>query len=169
MGRITKVVHIVLTVAAWGILFCSLIRLAVVWDSLPDELGVHFDGNGEFDAFDSKTFICYPYLIALAALGFCETAVFISKKINTGIKMSKKGETKFKTALVMILDISKFLFSFFFAGVWADCVIRQHPLDTNIPNFFVLVLFISFIVFVIAAIVIKIKNPPVKERNEILL
>lgn len=161
MGRITKVIHIVLTVAAWGIFLGSLIRLAVVWTSLPDVLGVHFDGNGEFDVFDSKTFICYPYLAALAALVFCEAAVFISKKINTGIKMSKKGEMKFKTALVMLLDISKMSFSFFFAGVWADCVIRQNPLDTNIPNSFVLVLFISFIVFVIAAIVIKIKNPPV--------
>ena len=162
MGRITKVVHIVLTAAAWGIFFGSLIRLAVVWDTLPDVIGVHFDGNGEFDLFDSKMLIAYPYLAALIALVFCDAAALLSKKINTGMKISENGERKFKTALVMLLDISKLSFSFFFAGVWADCIIKQNPLDPNIPTFLMLVLLISFIIFVISAIVIKIKNPPEK-------
>lgn len=162
MGRITKAIHIVLTAAGWGIFLGSLIWLAVVWNSLPDELGVHFAENGEFDVFDSKIFICYPYLIALAAIVLCEAAALISKKINTGMKISEKGEINFRTALVMLLDISKLVFSFFFAGIWADCVIRQDPLDPNIVNFLMLVLFLSFILFIIAAIVIKIKNPPDK-------
>ena len=160
MGRIIKTIHIALTVIAWGIFILSLIRIAVVWNSLPDRLGIHFADNGDFDVFDSKVNALYPYLVSAVALVFCEASALLSKKIKMGVKISEKGGIKIRTALRMFLDISKLGFSFFFAGVWADCVIRQHPLNTVIPAVTMLIMFSSFLVFVIASVVIKIKNPP---------
>lgn len=160
MGRIIKTIHIALTVISWGIFMLSLIRIAVVWNSLPDKIGVHLASNGEFDVIDSKNYAVYPYLVSIVALVFCETSALLSKKIKMGMKISEKGDIKIKTAFRMLLDISKLGFSFFFSGVWADCVIRQHPLNTNIPVAIMLIMFFIFFVFVIASIVIKIKNPP---------
>lgn len=160
MGRMIKTIHIALTVIAWGIFISSLIRLAVVWNSLPDMIGVHFADNGEFDVFDSKNYIAFPYLVSIIALVFCEASALLSKKIKLGMKISEKGDIKIRTALRMFLDMLKLGLSFFFSGVWADCVIRQHPLNPNIPAAIMLSMFFIFFVFVIAAIVIKIKNPP---------
>ena len=163
MGRIIKIVHIILTAIAWGIFILSLIRFAVVWNSLPDKLGIHFADNGEFDIIGSKKNAAYPYIISIIALVFCEVSALLSKKIKMGIKISEKGDTIIRTALITLLDISKLGFSFFFAGVWADCVIRQHPLNTDIPAAVMLIMFLAFAAFVIASIVIKIKYPPERE------
>lgn len=164
MSRITKTIHIALTGISWGIFILSLIRIAVVWNSLPDMIGIHFASDGEFDIIDSKIQAAYPYLVSIAALVFFEISALLSKKIKPGMKISEKGDVKIRTALGMLLDIFKLGFSFFFSGVWADCVIRQHPLNTNIPAAIMLIMFFSFVVFVIASIVIKIKNPPEQER-----
>ncbi len=160
MSRIIKTIHIAFTVISWGIFIASLIRIAVVWDSLPDKLGIHFADDGEFDVIGSKTGAAYPYIVSIAALVFCEISALLSKKIKMGMKISDRGNMKIRTALGLLLDIIKLGFSFFFSGVWADCVIRQHPLNTAVPATVMLIMFFMFCVFVTAAIVIKIKNPP---------
>lgn len=160
MGRIIKTIHIALTGISWGIFIMSLIRIVVVWNSLPDRIGVHFADNGEFDVIGSKIGAGYPYLVSIIALVFCEISALLSKKIKMGMKISEKGDIQIRTALGMLLDIFKLGFSFFFSVVWADCVIRQHPLNTDIPAAVMLIMFFMFLVFVIASIVIKIKNPP---------
>ena len=160
MGRVMKTVHIVLTVIAWGIFGLSLIRIAAVWNSLPDRIGIHFADNGDFDVLGSKYGALYPYLVSAAALVLCEASAFLTNKIKMGMKISENGDIKIRTAFRMLLDIIKLGFSFFFSGVWADCVIRQHPLNTDIPAAVMLIMFCSFLIFAIAAIVIKIKNPP---------
>lgn len=160
MRRIIKITHIALTVISWGIFIASLIRFAVVWDSLPDRIGVHFADNGEFDVIGDKTGAVYPYIVSIIALVFCEISALLSKKIKMGLKISEKGDIKIRTALKMLLDILKLGLSFFFSGVWADCVIRQHPLNINIPMAIMLIMTFAFFVFVIALIVIKIQNPP---------
>ena len=160
MSRIIKTAHAALTIIAWGIFISSLIRIAFVWNSLPDKLGIHFADTGEFDLTGNKIGAFYPYLVSVIALIFCEVSALLSGKIKMGLKISEKGDLKIRTALKMLLDIIKLGFSFFFSGVWADCVIRQHPLDTNIPMAVTLIMFLCFFIFIIASIVIKIKNPP---------
>lgn len=160
MRRMIKIIHIALTVISWGIFIASLIRYAVVWDSLPDRLGIHFADDGEFDVIGSKTGAAYPYIVSIVALVFCEISALLSRKIKIGLKISEKGDIKIRTALGILLDVIKLGFSFFFSGVWADCVIRQRPLNTAVPAAVMLIMFFMFCVFVISSIVIKIKNPP---------
>lgn len=161
MGRIIKTMHIVLTVISWEILVFSMIRIAVVWNTLPDNIGVHFDSNGEFDVIGSKNYAAYPYVVSLVSLVLCEISALLSKKIKMGMQISEEGDKKIRMALGLLFDIFKLGLSFFFSGVWADCVIRQHSLNTNISVVVMLVMFLAFLVFVAAAIVIKIRNRPV--------
>lgn len=160
MGRTVKIIHIALTVIAWGIFIASLIRFAAVWSSLPENIGIHFASDGQFDMISKKSYAAYPYIVSIVALAFFEVSALLSKKIKTGVKISEAGDRKIRTALALLLDVFKLGFSFFFAGVWADCVIRQRPLNTNIPAAVMLIMLLAFCAFVIAAIVIKVKNPP---------
>ena len=163
MSKITKTIHIALTVISLGIFIISLIRIAVVWNSLPEKPGIHFSDTGEFDVFYSKIYAGYPYLVSIIALAFFEISALLTKKIKMGMKISGKDDLKIRTALIMLLDIFELGFSFFFSGVWADCVIRQNPLNAGIPAAVMTIMFAAFCVFVIAAIVIKVKNPPEKD------
>lgn len=160
MSRTVKIIHIALTVIAWGIFIASLIRFAAVWSSLPENIGIHFASDGQFDMISKKSYAAYPYIVSIAALAFFEVSALLSKKIKTGVKISENGDRKIRTALALLLDVFKLGFSFFFAGVWADCVIRQRPLNTNIPAAVMLIMLLAFCAFVITAIVIKVKNPP---------
>lgn len=165
MSRAVKIIHISFTAAAWGIFAASLIRFAIVWSSLPENIGIHFASDGQFDMISKKSYAAYPYIVTVAALAFFEISALLSKKIKMGVKISENGDRKIRTALKILLDIFKLGFSFFFSGVWADCVLRQHALNTNIPAAVMLIMFLSFCAFVIAAIVIKVKNPPEYGRN----
>lgn len=160
MSRAVKIIHISLSVIAWGIFIASLVRFIVVWGSLPENIGIHFASDGQFDMISKKSYAAYPYIVSLVALAFFEVSELLSKKIKMGLKISEKGDLKIRAALKILLDVFKLGFSFFFAGIWADCVIRQHPLNTHIPAAVMLIMVLAFCVFVIAAIVIKVKNPP---------
>ena len=46
MSKQVKIIHIVITVMAWGILIYSLLHLLITYQSLAEEIGVHFGGNG---------------------------------------------------------------------------------------------------------------------------
>lgn len=159
MSRAVKIIHIFLSVIAWGIFIASLIRFIAVWSSLPENIGIHFASDGQFDMISKKSYAAYPYIVTIAALVFFEVSSLLSKKIKMGLKISEKGDLKIRAALKILLDVFKLGFSFFFSGVWADCVIRQRPLDTRIPAAVMLIMVLAFCGFVIAAIVIKVKNP----------
>ena len=159
MNKAIKTINIVLTAVSWRIFVLSLIRLGIAWRSLPEPLGIHFAEDGEFDVFDSKSWAMYPYIVTLAALVFFEISALLSKKIKLGLNIAEEGDLRIRSALRLLLGSFKPGFSFFFAGVWADFVIRQRPLNTAVPAAVMVIMFALFVIFVIAAIVIKIKNP----------
>lgn len=158
MPKQVKIIHIVITIMAWGILIYSLIHLLITYQSLAEEIGVHFGGNGEFDVIDNKRYIAYPYIVSLIFLVLGELFAFLTWKIKMGIKISEIGEKKMRSAFVMLLDLMKVCISFFFAGVWADRVMRQRPLNTDIPVIILWILFIAWIAFAVYIIIVKIRD-----------
>lgn len=158
MPKQVKIIHIVITIMAWGILIYSLIHLLLTYQSLAEEIGVHFGGNGEFDVIDSKRYIAYPYIVSLISLVLCDGFALLSQKIKMGLKISEIGEKKMRSAFVMLLDLMKVCISFFFAGVWADRVMRQRSLNTDIPVIILWILFIAWIAFAVYIIIVKIRD-----------
>lgn len=157
MTKKIKIIHITITAIAWEIFIFSLIRLLLTYNSLADQIGVHFAANGKFDVIAGKRFAAYPYVASLISLMLCEIFALLSQKVSIGLKVSKMGEKKLREGFVILLDVFKFELSFFFAGVWADCVIRQHFLNTAIPTTILLMILISFIIFIVFSIIVKIR------------
>ena len=160
-----KVLHGSITALAWGIFAFSLVRMLLAYPSLPEPLGMHFNGSGEFDLFGSKTEIFtlfYPYIVSIVFLTVFEVFTLVSARVKIGLKVNETGERKIRAAVSLLLDILKLVFSFFFAGVWADCVIRQRALNTSIPVALLAVVFCSFNVCIGFLIALRVRCPKEK-------
>ena len=133
--------HLILCSAAWLLFAGCLIRFLAVYGSLADEIGVHFDGNGDFDVIDKKVFGFYPFLISLITLVICSVLAILVRKVSVGKNMTERGERLSRSAVMLYFDFFQLVMAVFFSGVWSDCVIHQQPLNTYIP---VILLFITF-------------------------
>lgn len=157
MDKKLKVFHIAITIIAWAMLVASLIFLASRWNKLPDIIGVHFDPpTGEFDLFDKKIYSLYPYIVGFGAFFILEIAGILSKRLKTGIKINVEGEKKFRVAVCILLDMVKICLAVFWVN-WADCVIRQKPMNVKIPEMASEIVRVAFVVFFIVMLVIRIK------------
>jgi hypothetical protein len=149
-----KKVHKYVTIFAWFALGLSLVWFATSYPNLPDEIGIHFDGDGNFDVHAEKYYGLYPYAVVLITLILCGLASKLSKKVRFGLDISDEGEEMVKAGLTLYLDIFKTAYLIFYGFVWAECIIYQHSLNTDIPRILLLALFAAFIVFLVFAVVI---------------
>lgn len=160
MKQHTNTIHIIFTIVGWGLLCISLIWFLFAWDSLPQKIGVHFDGNGNFDVTSDKENVFnvfYPYIISLIVLVFCEVFAVLSKRIKIGLKINETGERKLRWASMMFSDIIKVDTTIFFSGNWGYSLIRQQPLNIDI-TFCVFYVFLAALLFLMVSIIfIRIK------------
>ena len=160
MEKLLKVFHFGVTLLAWGILVVGFVRMLIAYPSLPETVGMHFGPNGEFDLFGNKTetfTLFYPCIVSLIFLVVYEVLAFVSKRVKTGLNVNETGERMIREAIAILLDVLKWIFSFFYAGVWVDCVIRQHALNTTIPVVLVVVAICLFAICVMFLIAVRIK------------
>ena len=64
LNRSVKTLNIVFTAISWALLVAGLVYVAAIWKEIPDEVGRHFAGNGEFDLYGSKTIAFYHPVVA---------------------------------------------------------------------------------------------------------
>ena len=160
MEKLLKVFHFGAAILAWGILVVGFVRMLIAYPSLPETVGMHFGPNGEFDLYGNKTetfTLFYPCIVSLVFLVVYEVLAFVSKRVKTGLNVNETGERMIREAIAILLDVLKWIFSFFYAGVWVDCVIRQHALNTTIPVVLVVVAICLFAACVMFLIAVRIK------------
>ncbi|MBR1554904.1 MAG: DUF1648 domain-containing protein [Oscillospiraceae bacterium] len=110
------------------ILAASLVFYLTKWNSFPEEIGIHFDGNGQYDVIASRFYGFYPHIVGGILIAGFAFADFLISRNNTGLNISEKGEQHFKTELCLTLDCLSVLLSLFFAN-WSRCVSLQIPLN----------------------------------------
>lgn len=155
MEKITKIVCLILNILAWAVFVLGLIRLLVAWNTLPDEIGIHFTSDGNFDARRSKLLAFYPYIISLLALAFFGICGFFSNKIKSGLKISSKGDVIIRQQIRLSIYIIQFNVVFFFSGEWADAVIRQRQLNTVIPVLSMYIFMLLLLLLVISIVIVR--------------
>ncbi len=112
-------------------LVISLVFYLIRWHTLPDEIGIHFDPDGNFDVVSSKIYGFYPHVIGgLILAGMAVANHFIQVK-STGLKITEKGEKLFKAVLILTLDCFTFMWSSYFS-FWSYSVATQSPLNTHL-------------------------------------
>lgn len=148
----------ILIIIVWSIFQISLLRMCVVYNTLPDQIGVHFAADGSIDLIADKKFAWYPYVLLNIILLICELLGFLIGKIKTGLKISKKGEAQIRNAVHVFLNVFKTGAVIFFSGIWADCVIKQQKLNTTIAGGISIIFLLSIIAFLTAVVVIRLKE-----------
>lgn len=157
MSKSIKHIHTAFTTISWTMLTISLVYLLTIWDTLPNVLGVHFAPGGEFDVYDSKIYIAYPYGVGFGLLFLLELACYVTKRVKSGLKITKSGELKLKVAVYIFIDIIKLSISCFFTH-WADCVIKQKMTNRLVPVAAVYICAAGLVAIIIAVVVIRIKD-----------
>ena len=119
-----------ITIVSFALLGVSLIWLLSVYGSFPDEMGIHYGEDNEFDVYASKAFAFYPFV---AGFGLCDIFSLLEPAVRKAKKVGKdlsEEKTEFirKTALI-VLTATKLFWSVFFT-IWNYCIIHQIKMFT---------------------------------------
>lgn len=128
MNRKFLILHRILFFLSIIILTASLVFYLTKWNSFPEEIGIHFAGNGQYDVIASRFYGFYPHIVGGILIAGFAFADFLIRRKNTGMNISETGEQHFKTELCLTLDCLSVLLSLFFAN-WSRCVSLQIPLN----------------------------------------
>ena len=166
MPKAFKIIHNAAVVLKWGIFVVAVLRIALKWSSLPEMIGVHFAADGTFDVTAEKYYAFYPYVITLVTLLLSWAGAFAVTKVKTGMKLNDRGDSIFRGTITLLIDTLSLVIVLFFGGEWVDCVLRQRPLNTAVPAIALYIMLAAFAAFFIAAIVIRLTNPPKTDNND---
>ena len=147
----------VITIVSWTIFIVSVFRILFSYQSLPNELGVHFASDGTFDVIAPKNdyvLVSYPYLMTFVILVVSEVCIFFLDKIKAGFKITKKGEFKVKELIKILINITKLCYTIYLSFIWSECMIRQ----VNINSTFMSIFTIIYLIIVVINFILIIKN-----------
>ena len=132
MSRKTNIIHYIAAGVSWLIFMISTVCLVIVYPSLPEQIGMHFGPDGNFDVYGDKAWAFYPYIVAFVSLLIFGALSFAARKMKIR-KNAKDGtyDVISKELILFLLDAYKLVFSLFFAGEWAYCVLYQRALRTE--------------------------------------
>ena len=166
LNKTFTIIHRILFSLNILILFGSLIFYLTKWNSLPEEIGMHFSSDGQFDVVASKFYGFYPHIVSGIMLTIVTVANHFILKVKTGLKLTEQGEKIFRTEMCMALDFFGMFWCTFFA-VWSYSVSLQIPLDIDLQmNFAKIFLAVIFVINLCGTVLRrkhKIKSK--KEKN----
>jgi hypothetical protein len=131
MNRKVILLHRLFIAANILMLGASLVYYLVMWNTLPPEIGVHFDGDGNYNVTDSKLYGFYPHAVGGIITAGIVLAGRLIQKRSTGLRLTEKGETLFRGTIVLGLAVEGFLITMVFAYYWARSVEQQIPLPVQ--------------------------------------
>ena len=145
-------------------LLASMVYYLTRWNALPDDPGIHFDGDGNFDVYASKVYGFYPHVIGGLLSAAMAAAVHFAGKVNAGLKITEKGDRLFRAEVGLTMSLISFIVSAFFTH-WSLSVSQQTPLNRSILNVIGYAIMIVLLIGVTAQL-ITCKKYSVKEKKE---
>ncbi|SDA19611.1 Protein of unknown function [Ruminococcus sp. YE71] len=149
-------------------LAASLVFFLIKWNDLPAEIGMHFDGDGNFNEFASKIYGFYPQVFGWLMTAGIALADHVIKKKDSGLKISEKGEMLFRSELLLTLDILLFIPTVIFSD-WTYSVAVQQPLNAALVrstmNIDLTIILISIIIQIMTCLKHRIRNDDTPGSN----
>lgn len=164
MSKKMILIHRTIFIISILILTASLIFYLIKWNSLPDEIGMHFAADGQFDVVASKFYGFYPHLVGYIFIAGFAAAHYLINRIKTGFKISSKGEQMFRTEFHFTLDILLVLLSLYFA-LWSYSVALQIPLDVELVSDLVIIMLLVSMAGIASEVITYLKFKEQKEKN----
>ena len=118
-------VHFALAAAALLALWAELVHFFIIYKDLPETIGMHFGGEGEFDVHAEKYYGFYPYLMGTLIIGALLVADRFVLKLRLGAGYDQKGDRLVRASVLLFTNGIKAYTCLFFLE-WSDAVIHQH-------------------------------------------
>ncbi|MBR5090050.1 MAG: hypothetical protein IK093_11550 [Ruminiclostridium sp.] len=158
-----RVNHIAANVVSFGALGAFLVYFLLSYSALPEQIGVHFGGDGDFDVVLGKIFGFYPFVAGFGLLTvFSLLNLAVNRIKRIGMNVDGKGELLIRLTVIEALDTLKLIWSVFFS-VWAWCVIHQTAMNTTFMGIITAVFLALFPITGIAVFMIARRYRP---RND---
>ena len=183
--RRSEKLHRILSVIEICLFFFGLVRLLIVYGSLPAQMGIHFKGEGyiiedmcfsekmhmilhgyqPIDLTGSKIMLFYPFAISAAALIFDMIIPKIANRLVGGrSSVNAEVSVRIKAALQTSLDISAFSAVLYFSIIWNEYMIRQLPMRMLFTPMYAYVIIITLFDLVFYAVLVNKKYGKMEEK-----
>ncbi|MBR6223179.1 MAG: DUF1648 domain-containing protein [Lachnospiraceae bacterium] len=158
MNKTIKIIHRVIQTLAIGVPIILLICFLVRYNSLPETIGVHFDGEGNFDVWDERWYGFYPYLVIAITQAIIVLIEFFLKRARSGLSgfdMSEKTVELFRGITLIWIDFIGWGISLFFS-MFARSVIWQIPEPVNAAKPFLVLWTIILLSYLLVVFVLDV-------------
>ena len=125
-----KKLHAAVNIISFGMLAVYLVYMLAVYKDFPEQIGIHYGDDNEFDVYASKWLAFFPFMAGFGLAWIFTLAQIAEKKIkHIGRKLSKDDERFIRMTFIAALDAMKLFWSVFYT-IWAHCVIHQTRMFT---------------------------------------
>ena len=117
-------------IISFGMLAVYLIYMLAVYRGFPEQIGIHYGKDNEFDVYASKWLAFFPFIAGFGRVGiFTLAEAAVKKTKNIGKKLSEEDDRFIRITFIAALDSMKLFWAVFYT-IWAHCVIHQTRMFT---------------------------------------
>ena len=157
-----KKLHTAIKIISFGMLTIYFLYMIAVYRDFPEQIGIHYGDDNEFDVYASKWLAFFPFMAGFGLVGIFTLAGVAARKVkNTGKKLSEEDDRFIRMTFIAALDAMKLFWAVFYT-IWAHCVIHQMRMFTfGIPirDFQTLPLFIIADAILAVDSKVRLKKP----------
>ena len=125
-----KMLHVVVNILLFGMLAVYFVYMLSVYRDFPEQIGIHYGDDNEFDVYASKWQAFFPFMAGFVLVGIFTLAQIAAGKIkNIGKKLSEKDDRFIRMTFIAALDAMKLFWAVFYT-IWGHCVIHQTRMFT---------------------------------------
>ena len=156
-----KITRFIFSSLSCLILLFLFICIFCNFKSLPQEIGIHFNGHGQYDLTGSKMHVLNYYPIGIIAIIVFELFQQLATSLQIKDNISEDGKKLIyliTTSFIGLIELDICVF----IAIMGSTIAMQAPLTTTLPVCCAFVLFLSIVVVSVATIctTIRFKKHP---------
>lgn len=125
-----SMIRIAVNILSFGMLFVYFVYMLAVYKDFPEQIGIHYGEDNEFDVYTSKWLAFFPFMAGFGlAIVFTVGDIAVSKAKRISAKLNGDDDLFVRKILLAAFDSMKLFWAVFYT-IWAHCVIHQTRMFT---------------------------------------
>lgn len=123
-------IHSVINFISFGMLAVYFVYMLTVFGNFPEQIGIHYGEDNEFDVYASKAYAFFPFIAGFGlATVFTVGSIAVNKVKCISKKLSETDDIFVRKTVLIVLDAMKLFWAIFYI-IWAHCVMHQTRMFT---------------------------------------
>ena len=125
-----KKLRTAVNILSFGILVVYLVYMLAVYGEFPEQIGIHYGDDNEFDVYASKWLAFFPFMAGFGlVIVFTIGSFAVNKAKYISKKLSEEDNVFVRKTVLIAFDAMKLFWAVFYS-IWAHCVIHQTRMFT---------------------------------------